>query len=217
MIVLSHFAALRVKILHSAINHLFERLYYMKIATPSTDSKVGPDFFEQFWQESWTYIRTVVDVVREPVVILDKNFNVRSANEAFYNFFQIEHGDVEEKSIFELSGGCWDIPSLHKLLEEILPQNTFFKGFEVACDFPSIGRKIMMLNARHIHFKEETTSELFPPIIMLAIEDVTAMMAVADLLTKHTNDANTKLSERTSKLEAQIDALEKKMSKASAK
>ena len=183
----------------------------MKISTPSTDEKVGTDFFEQFWQESWTYIRTVVDVVREPVLILDKNFSVRAANEAFYNFFQVEHTDAENKSIFELSGGCWDIPALHKLLEEILPQNTFFKGFEVACDFPVIGRKIMMLNARHIHFKEETTSELFPPIIMLAIEDVTEMMAVADLLTKHTNDANSKLNERASKLELQFEALEKKI------
>ena len=183
----------------------------------TVDKKIGLDFFEQFWQESWTYIRTVVDVVREPVLILDKNFSVRAANEAFYNFFQIEHADTEDKSIFELNGGCWDIPALHKLLEEILPQNTFFKGFEMACDFPFIGRKIMMLNARHIHFKEETTSELFPPIIMLAIEDVTDMMGFADLLTKHTNDANIKLSERTARLEAQINELEKTMKKDKAK
>ena len=58
---------------------------------PSSKSsqQVGSDFFAEFWEESWTYIKTVVDVVREPVLILDKNFKVLAANEVFYKLFQV--------------------------------------------------------------------------------------------------------------------------------
>lgn len=176
-----------------------------------TRESVGPDFFEHFWEESWTYIKTVVDVVREPVVILDKNLRVMSANEPFYRTFQVEPGDTEGKTIYELGNGQWNIPALRTLLEEILPSNTFFKGFEVVHEFPLIGPKTMILNARHIHFNDETTSTLFPPIIMLAIEDVTEMMAVAQMLGRHASQLERKLTSRTKKLEEQVRALEKKL------
>ena len=167
---------------------------------------LGGDFFERSWEESWTYIKTVVDVMREPVLILDKDFHVMTANECFYQTFQVERKNTEKKSIYELGNGQWDIPSLRKLLEDILPKNTFFKGFEVAHDFPSIGHKIMILNARQIH------SEKFPAIIMLAMEDVTEMMAVAETLASHTNQLEAKLTERTQKLETHIEKLEKEIS-----
>jgi nitrogen-specific signal transduction histidine kinase len=161
------------------------------------------DFFEQSWAESWTYIKTVVDVMREPVLILDKNLHVMAANECFYQTFQVEKKNTEGKSVYELGNGQWNIPSLKKLLEDILPKNTFFKGFEVAHDFPSIGRKIMILNARQIH------SEKFPPIIMLAMEDVTEMMAVAEALALRTNEFEAKLTEQTQKLGTQIEKVQK--------
>jgi len=134
------------------------------------------------WEESWTYIKTVVDVVREPVLILDKDFRVLAANEHFYYTFQAEPKDTENKIVYELGNGQWNIPALKKLLEDILPKNTFFKGFEVTHEFPSIGRKIMILNARQIHFTEGVTPR---HIILLAIEDVTEMMVVADTLADH--------------------------------
>ena len=171
----------------------------------------GVDFFTQMWEDSWTYIKTVVDVVREPVLILDKNLYVLAANESFYRMFQVEIHETENTLVYKLGNGQWDIPDLRRLLEDILPKNTFFKGFKVTHNFPSIGQKIMILNARQIHYRGDKTSEVCPPIIMLAIEDVTEMMAVADLLTKHTNDANSKLNERASKLELQFEALEKKI------
>ena len=177
---------------------------------PKKDTKeaIGPDFFEHIWEKSWTYIRTVVDVAHEPILILNKNFCVMTANEAFYRCFQVEAEDTEGKLIYELGNGQWEIPALHKLFEDILPKNKFFKGFQVIHEFPSIGRKIMMLNARHIHFKEGSVTEGFPPIIMVAIEDITEMMAVADSFTKHTNDLEFKLSARTRALEIQIQRLE---------
>jgi len=172
---------------------------------------VGPDFFRRLWEESWTYIKTVVDVVREPILILDKDLRVMAANEAFYRAFQVEPKDTEKKVVYDLGNGQWDIPALKKLLEDILPQNTFFKGFEVIHDFPFIGRKVMILNARQIHSKENTASESFPPIILLAMEDVTEMMDVAKTLADHTNHFESRLIERTQKLEIHIGKLEEEI------
>ncbi|OYV27606.1 MAG: hypothetical protein B7W98_01425, partial [Parcubacteria group bacterium 20-58-5] len=133
-------------------------------------SPVGVDFVELLWEKSWIYIKTVVDVVREPILILDKDLRVMAANDSFYRTFQVELEDTEKRVVYELGNGQWNIPALRKLLEDILPKNTFFKGFEVDHEFPFIGRKVMILNAREIHFKEDTSSKDFPPIILLAIE-----------------------------------------------
>ncbi len=172
---------------------------------------IGAEFFVEFWEESWTYIKTVVDVLREPVIILDKNFKVLAANEAFYNLFQVELKDTEGKVIYNLGNGQWDIPALRKLLEDILPKNTFFKGFEVDHDFPSIGHRTIILNARHIHSRDKTTSELFPPIIMIAMEDVTEIMSIANRLAQYTNQLEKSILSRTEKLETKIMSLDKKI------
>ncbi|MCR4327923.1 MAG: PAS domain-containing protein [Patescibacteria group bacterium] len=166
---------------------------------------IGDDFVNHFWEKSWTYIKTVVDVVREPVLILDKNFRVMAANESFYRVFQVDPKDTEQQIVYALGNGQWDIPALRKLLEDILPKNTFFKGFEVAHDFPSIGHKTMILNARQIHVKEDAA---FPPIILLAIEDVTEIMGVAEMLAHHTKQFEIKTGERIEKLEVYIKRLE---------
>ncbi len=174
---------------------------------------VGSEFFVEFWEESWTYIKTVVDVLREPVIILDKNLKVLAANEAFYRLFQVEQRDTEAKLIYKLGNGQWDIPALRKLLEDILPKNTFFKGFEVEHDFPSIGHRTIILNARHIHSRDKTTSELFPPIIMIAMEDVSENMTIASKLAQYTNQLEETLTSRTKRLEEKIVTLEKSISK----
>ena len=171
----------------------------------------GADFVGRLWGQSWTYIKTVVDIVREPVIILDKDLHVMAANESFYRTFQVEPKDTENEVVYELGNGQWNIPALRKLLEDILPQNTFFKGFEVIHEFPFIGRKVMILNARQIHNKESAASEKFPPIILLAMEDVTEMMVVAETLAGHANQLEAKLAERTQKLEIHIGKLEKEI------
>lgn len=173
----------------------------------------GPDFFDHLWERSFTYIKTVVDVVRQPILILDKDLRVMAANESFYQSFQVEPKDTEKKIVYKLGNGQWNIPALRKLLEDILPKNTFFKGFEVAHEFPFIGRKVMILNARQIYFKEDETSKRFPPIILLAMEDVTEMMIIAETLAGHANKMETKLAEKTNKLEIKIGRLEKEIIK----
>jgi len=180
----------------------------IKKAAGQTLSRISADFVDHFWEKSWTYIKTVVDVVREPVLILDKNFRVMAANESFYRVFQVDPKDTEQKVVYELGNGQWNIPALRKLLEDILPKNTFFKGFEVAHEFPSIGHKTMILNARQIHVKEDTS---FPSIILLAMEDVTEMMGVAEMLASHTKQFEIKTGERIEKLEIYIKKLEKEV------
>jgi len=172
---------------------------------------IGGDFVEKLWAESWTYIKTVVDIVREPVLVLDKNLCVMAANEPFYRMFQVEAKDTEGTEVYKLGNGQWNIPSLRKLLEDILPQHTFFKGFEVAHEFPTIGRKVMILNARQIYPKEDMAVKVFPPIILLAIEDVTEMMVVAETLASHSNRLEAKLTEKSQKLETQIGILQREI------
>lgn len=166
------------------------------------------DFFGRYWQKSWTYIKTMVDVVREPVLILDQDFKVVAANEAFYETFMAMAPDTEGKVVYELGNGQWDIPALRTLLESILPEQTFFKGFQVAHEFPRIGRRVMILNGRQIYVEDEKT---FPSIIVLAMEDVTDMMVVAESLANHAKTIEAKISLRTQNMEMHITELEKQI------
>ncbi len=173
----------------------------------------GTYFLERLGEESWTYIKTVVDIVREPILILDKDLRVMAANDPFCQTFQVELKDTEGVVVYELGNGQWNIPNLRKLLEEIIPKNTFFKGFEVIHDFPMIGKKIMILNARQIFCKEDVLLEECPPIILLAIEDITEIMSVAEILARHTNQFESEIGKRTDKLEAIIKKLQKEITK----
>src|SRR5688572_16377289 len=106
---------------------------------------------EELWEVAWTYIRTVVDTLREPFLILDKDLKVLSANRTFYLTFQVAQEETEGKRVYDLGNGQWDIPKLKILLEDILPKNTHFEDFKVEHEFPKIGHKIMILNARQVH------------------------------------------------------------------
>lgn len=177
--------------------------------TMHTKGAASTHVIDRVGEEGWTYIKTVVDVVHEPVLMLDKDLRVIAANDPFYRTFQVEPVDTEGAVVYALGNGQWDIPALRKLLEEILPNNTFFKGFQVEHIFPVIGPKTMILNARQIYLQKQDSKDSFPPIILLAIEDVTEMMQVAEMLAGHANGLEGRLAKRTEKLELQIKALEK--------
>src|SRR3954453_11679636 len=113
------------------------------------------------------YALNIVDTVREPLLILDTTLRVRSANRAFYQTFQVSPEETENHLIYELGNGQWDIPALRTLLEDIVPQSSVFNDFELEHDFPSIGRRVMLLNARKL--KAGHHGEL----LVLAMEDVT--------------------------------------------
>jgi len=174
------------------------------------NTNIGLEFFGRLWEKSWTRIKNVVDVVKEPILILDKDLKVIAANHSFYKTFKVKVKDTENNFIYELGNGQWNVPSLRKLLEDILLKDTFFRGFQVAYDFPQIGKRIMILNARGI-YREAEDSNQFPPIILLAIEDVSEIMGVAETFVRHTNRFGTKIAQKAIKLESQIKMLIKEI------
>jgi signal transduction histidine kinase/CheY-like chemotaxis protein len=114
-----------------------------------------------------TYAQNIVDTVREPLLILDTTLRVRSANRAFYETFRVSPDETENHLIYELGNAQWDIPALRTLLEDIVPQSSVFNDFELEQDFPAIGRRVMLLNARKLQTGHHGE------LLVLALEDVT--------------------------------------------
>ncbi|MGH2576843.1 MAG: PAS domain-containing protein, partial [Actinomycetota bacterium] len=137
------------------------------------------------------YAQAIVQTVREPLIILDGELRVVTANAAFYRTFAVLPGETEGHSIYELGDEQWDIPALRRLLEEVLPREQAFEGFEVQHHFPQIGQKTMLLNARGLYRANR------PSLILLAIEDVTGRRQEAEKLSyQATHDPLTGLINR---------------------
>ena len=98
----------------------------------------------------------IIQTVREPLLVLDSGLRVISANRSFYNFFKVTPEETAWKHIYDLGNRQWDIPKLRTLLEDIIPKNNSFDDYEVEHEFLSIGRKVMLLNARCINQEEIT-------------------------------------------------------------
>ena len=119
-------------------------------------------------QDAREYAENIVETVREPLVVLNSDLKILTANHSFYDTFKVTPEETIGNFIYDLGNRQWDIPKLRVLFEEILPHDTVFNGYEVEHDFPGIGRKIILLNARQI-FRENIGSH----IILLAMEDIT--------------------------------------------
>lgn len=113
---------------------------------------------------SLEYAEALLETVREPLLVLNEELTVVSANHLFYTIFQIEKDEAEGKCIYEMGHSQWDIPRIRTLLEELLPQQHTCVNYEITHNFPGVGRKIMLLNARSVPQKQ---------LILLAIEDIT--------------------------------------------
>ena len=122
-----------------------------------------------------TYAQNIVDTVREPLLILDTTLRVRSGNRAFYQTFKVSADETENRLIYELGNGQWDIPDLRTLLEDIVPKSSVFNDFELEYDFPGIGRRVMLLNARKLQAGHHGE------LLVLAMEDVTERKRAAEL------------------------------------
>jgi hypothetical protein len=97
-----------------------------------------------------TLEQAIVDTVREPLLVLDEELRVITASRSFYGAFKVNSQETEGRLLFELGNGQWNIPGLRKLLEDIIPRHTTIEKYEVEQEFPSIGRRTMLLNARKI-------------------------------------------------------------------
>ncbi|MFZ4441430.1 MAG: PAS domain S-box protein, partial [Syntrophales bacterium] len=146
--------------------------------------------------ESSRYAESIVETVREPLLVLDPDLKIISANHSFYRSFQVDPAETIGSFIYDLGNGQWDIPSLRELLETILPQKTTFDDYEVEHDFTTIGKRTMLLNARQIQGVLGKDR-----IILLAIEDIT------ELKLKEANNLLEKMvEERTKQLRRESEA-----------
>ena len=109
----------------------------------------------------------IVDTVHEPLIVLDENLKIIFASRSFYRDFQTTPEDTVGRPIYSLGNQQWDIPKLRELLENILPSNQSFEGYEVEHDFPAIGHHRMLLNGRRIVDNTGDTK-----MILLAMEKV---------------------------------------------
>jgi chemotaxis protein methyltransferase CheR len=110
----------------------------------------------------------IVDTVREPVLVLDKDLRVIAASRSFYSTFDVSREQTQGRLLYTLGDGQWDIPKLHVLLEQIIPERGVMEDYEVEHEFPHLGRRTMCLNARRVFYEGGAGAT-----ILLGMEDVT--------------------------------------------
>jgi diguanylate cyclase (GGDEF)-like protein/PAS domain S-box-containing protein len=130
-------------------------------------------------QDAREYAENIVETVREPLVVLNYDLKILTANLSFFDTFKVTPEETIGNFIYDLGNRQWDIPKLRVLIEEILPHDTVFNGYEVEHDFQGIGRKIILLNARQI-FRNNIGSH----IILLAMEDITERKMAEERITE---------------------------------
>ena len=139
----------------------------------STESKAA----ELTFQKDNRYSDIILDTVRHPLLTLDANLKIISANKSFYTTFKVNPGETIGSYIYELGNKQWGIPKLRKLLEEILPEKEAFEGFEIEHTFHHIGHRVMLINARQMYRRD-----INHKIILMSIEDITERRWLEDIL-----------------------------------
>ncbi|WP_293907247.1 sensor histidine kinase [Phenylobacterium sp.] len=115
----------------------------------------------------------IVNTIHEPFLVLDEDLRVMAASRSFYQTFKVDPEQTQGSMLYALGDGQWDIPALRILLETIIPEHTAMDDFEVVHDFPKLGRRTMLLNARKVIYE---TSPVMT--ILLAFTDVTERRAI---------------------------------------
>lgn len=112
--------------------------------------------------------QAIVNTIPEPFIVLDDKIHVLAASRSFYQKFKVDPEQTRGRLLYSLGDGQWDIPALRVLLETIIPEKAEMDGFEVEHDFPNLGRRTMLLNARKVLYDDSALST-----ILLAFSDVT--------------------------------------------
>src|SRR6202521_942790 len=119
-----------------------------------------------------TLTQAIVDTIREPLLVLDKELGVVLPSRSFYKTFKMDSRDVQGRPVYDLGDGQWDIPQLRVLLESIVPRHAVMDAYEVEQDFAGSGRRTMLLNARQVFYEGSSHTT-----ILLAIEDISERRA----------------------------------------
>ncbi|ABE63316.1 MAG: signal transduction histidine kinase [Nitrobacter sp.] len=132
-------------------------------------------FKEQFTDvvDACALAQGIVDTVREPVLVLDKELRVVAASRSFYSVFKVSPENTQGRHLYALGDGQWDIPKLRELLEKIIPQHGVMESYEVEHEFPDLGHRRICLNARQVFYEHGAGAT-----ILLGMEDVTAQHAL---------------------------------------
>jgi two-component system, chemotaxis family, CheB/CheR fusion protein len=118
--------------------------------------------------ESYEYAEAVLETIRECILVLSPDFRVKMANRAFYSIFQVSEEDTEGRLLFELGNRQWNVLRLRQLLDDVVQRDKKFESLEITHDFPGIGQKTMLLNARKVVQRNPAQA-----IILVAIDDIT--------------------------------------------
>jgi two-component sensor histidine kinase len=130
----------------------------------------GTSFREQFAAitDALAFAQGIVDTVREPVLVLDKDLRVIAASRSFYSAFKVSPEDTVGRLLYALGDGQWDIPKLRVLLEKIIPEQGVMEGYEVEHEFLGLGSRTICLNARQVFYEGGAGTT-----ILLGMEDIT--------------------------------------------
>lgn len=126
------------------------------------------------------YSESIVETIREPLLVLDSELRVKSANASFYRYFKTAESDTVGKIIFDLSQGKWEDDNLKAVLSKVQSANTKVEDFEFEILLPEIGERVMLLTVRPI--LNETLGE---QLLLIAISDMTEIRTINSLLEKN--------------------------------
>lgn len=181
---------------------IFERLADLRKTSDSELKRV-----EEALGEARAYAETVADAVRVPLVLLDGDHRVVTANRHFYEKFSFSPEESEDILLYELAGRGWDMPGLRELLEVRLPGEGQVFDFEMEEDFPPVGRRKMLASAHQIHQRSNGS-----PYILLALDDVTERQML-EAERQEAKEMGRRLEESMGKLKKMSEQLETETAK----
>src|SRR3989339_503764 len=152
----------------------------------------------QHLQDERDYSESIIETIRKPLLVLDKDLRVVSAGRAFYDTFKVKEKETEGKLIYKLGNGQWNIPALKVLLSNVLSKKSVFQDYEIDHEFRTIGKKHMILNGRELKRGDGKNR-----LILLAIEDVTEKRKAIETI-KASNQELTAANQELSALEQEL-------------
>lgn len=161
------------------------------------DKKINP--VGKIKMVSEQYVQALMETIRGPILILDSKLRVVEVNESFCAIFKVDKKETENKLVYELGNGQWDVPALKKLLENVLPSKKVVKDYEVEDNFPTIGMRVMLVNACQIDSLQ---------LILASFEDVTVERRIEKKSMEYNRALTKEVSEKTKQLANRIKELE---------
>lgn len=124
-------------------------------------------------RDGMEFAHAIIETVRDPLVVLDQGLRVITASRSFYKKFHLVREDIRDKPLYEIDGGQWNIPELRELLEAIANTQETIDDYEVEREFPTIGHRVMLLNARKVLYEKDARTT-----VLLAFDDITSRRAI---------------------------------------